>query len=246
MPTTKPPMKSGSSSGSFLTKELGPLPVWGWAAVGIVAVLVWRSRMSSSSSSTTPGDTGSAAGGQPEIILIPPSNGGGGGPSGGGDGGGGSMGPPLGGGTPPGDGATTTNPTSATTPGVNAPANAYQLGQVVNAASGEKIIGQVYDPVYGWLDETSRGGVYGGGGGTGASIANLPNEGSYLGYVSQRFGVGTPAAAQEMAIHGQFAPGSLALLPGGGYAETNTRGETYNFVPPAPVTGGVRRTAQRR
>jgi Fibronectin type III domain len=49
-----PPKKA--SGGSGLTKKVGPLPVWGWAVLGLggaVAYLWWRSRKSGSSAGTT-------------------------------------------------------------------------------------------------------------------------------------------------------------------------------------------------
>jgi hypothetical protein len=57
-----PPKKAASGKG--LTKKVGPLPVWGWAVLGLggaVAYLWWRSRKSSSTSATTASTTASSA-----------------------------------------------------------------------------------------------------------------------------------------------------------------------------------------
>jgi hypothetical protein len=53
-----PPKKAASGKG--LTKKVGPLPVWGWAVLGLggaVAYLWWRSRKSGSASSATTAST---------------------------------------------------------------------------------------------------------------------------------------------------------------------------------------------
>jgi hypothetical protein len=53
-----PPRKAASGKG--LSKKVGPLPVWGWAVLGLggaVAYLWWRSRKSSGTSSATTAST---------------------------------------------------------------------------------------------------------------------------------------------------------------------------------------------
>lgn len=102
------------------------------------------------------------------------------------------------------------------------PANQYAIGQVVNPASGESIVATAYSPNYGWLDLTSKGGVYTSGGST-------PIPGSYLGYVASLPGASQPA---EQQLHGDFTGGSITVLPGGGYVEKNKAGESYVFGTP--------------
>lgn len=132
---------------------------------------------------------------------------------------------------PTGQPAPTTGGISSTGagPAVGPAANRYSLGQVVNASSGEHIVSQAFSPLYGWLNVTNLGGVYTGGGGQpGQSISRLPFGGSYLGYVAQRFGVGTPGAQQEQRLHGAFGSNAITINPNGGYTLINTRGERYN------------------
>jgi hypothetical protein len=114
---------------------------------------------------------------------------------------------------------------SAPAPVVSAgvPQNKYNVGDTVGTM-GEKIVAEVFSPVYGWLDETSMGGIYQGGGGN-ASI-NTNKYGSYLGYAAT-----TPDPKAEIAANGDFSHGGITLLPQGGYAETNNRGNVYRFGP---------------
>lgn len=114
-----------------------------------------------------------------------------------------------------------TTPTGAPT---GPPPDRYALGQVVNPATGEKVVASAWDQVLGtWLNETSMGGIY-----TSGGNPQLPGQQSYLGYVATLPG---GQQATEMALHGQFsgAPGALSVLPGGGYVETNIHGEHYQF-----------------
>jgi hypothetical protein len=80
-------------------------------------------------------------------------------------------------------------------------------------------VASTYSSQYGWLDLTSKGGVYTSGG-------SQPIPGSYLGYVA-----GLPGAKQpiEQQLHGDFTGGSITVLPGGGFTEKNKAGETYTF-----------------
>lgn len=103
------------------------------------------------------------------------------------------------------------------------PPDKYSLGQQVTAT--EKIVGAIFSPVYGWLNETNLGGIYQGGGGS-KGIGSLQYGGSYLGYLGSL----SPAQQQaELQHHGKFGPGGLSLLPGGGYIEYDTTGGYYKF-----------------
>lgn len=103
--------------------------------------------------------------------------------------------------------------------------NPFKVGMVVNQQSGERIVESVYNPTLNtWMDLTNLGGVY-----TSPSGKLLGSQQSYLGYVAQKYGQGTPQAQQEIALHGNFGPGGLRLNPDGSYALTNVKGETYNF-----------------
>jgi hypothetical protein len=102
------------------------------------------------------------------------------------------------------------------------PTNQYSIGQVVNPASGESIVANAYSSQYGWLDLTSKGGVYTSGG-------SQPIPGSYLGYVASLPGASQPAESQ---LHGDFTGGNISVLPGGGFVETNKNGEKYTFGTP--------------
>ncbi len=139
---------------------------------------------------------------------------------------------PGAGGAPAPQPAPVTGAPPAPVVGAGNPADQYAIGQTVNPASGEKVVAALFSPVYGWINETNMGGIYTGGGGQpGRSISQLPYGGSYLGYVAQKYGVGTPAAKAEIALHGTFGPGGLAINPGGGYTEINTKGERYQEGP---------------
>lgn len=48
---------------NFLTRKLGPLPAWGWAAAGAGVYLVYRLRKSQSAASTSSSTTGTAGSG---------------------------------------------------------------------------------------------------------------------------------------------------------------------------------------
>lgn len=114
----------------------------------------------------------------------------------------------------------------AIAPNLEPPPNRYPVGQVVNFAAGERIVSDVFSPIYGWLDVTNKGGVYTGGGGSKGTLAGLPFGGSYLGYVATLAPTIQPI---EMGTHGMFGEGSVNLLPNGDYVLTNTRGEHYQF-----------------
>ncbi|MHB1473066.1 MAG: hypothetical protein ACYCV4_05455 [Dermatophilaceae bacterium] len=66
-PPEEIPLAAGSRTGgggNFFTNKLGPLPVWGWTAIGaaVIGVWWWRSRKTSTSSTgSTASGTGSAA-----------------------------------------------------------------------------------------------------------------------------------------------------------------------------------------
>ena len=47
---------------NFLTRKVGPLPAWGWAAAGAGVYLIWRLRKSQAASSTASTSTGATAG----------------------------------------------------------------------------------------------------------------------------------------------------------------------------------------
>lgn len=113
---------------------------------------------------------------------------------------------------------------AASAPAPATPANKYTVGQTV--APGETITGAVFSPVFGWLDETSKGGVYQGGGGQGKSISALPFGGSYLGYLGSI--AGTPQGKAEAANPMGFA-GAPTLLPNGGYVLQSTTRAKYQF-----------------
>lgn len=124
-------------------------------------------------------------------------------------------------GAPPGapyQGVVQCTPTPTPPPPTTVP-NQYVAGQLVNPQSGETIVQSLFDPVLGeWLNLTSHGGIYTSGGN------KLLGKGSYLGYAA-----GTPNPGVEIALHGNFGPGGLAINPDGSYKLTNTNGETYNF-----------------
>lgn len=114
----------------------------------------------------------------------------------------------------------------ATTVAAGQPANRYHIGEQVTPS--EKIIASVWSPVYGWINQTSLGGIYQGGG-SAKGIGDLPYGGSYLGYVASKYG-NSPDAQAEIGQHGSFTgQNSLVLLPGGGYEEVNSKGEKYDF-----------------
>jgi LysM repeat protein len=48
-------VKPRSSGGNPLTRKMGPLPMWGWLAIGLVLALVYRFISKSKTSSTTTG-----------------------------------------------------------------------------------------------------------------------------------------------------------------------------------------------
>ena len=75
MPTDAPP-KSGSSSGFDLSRKIGPLPVWGWIAVAVVGIYLYRryTAGSGTSSSTTSSSTGTpTAVTEPTETITTPS-----------------------------------------------------------------------------------------------------------------------------------------------------------------------------
>jgi hypothetical protein len=105
-------------------------------------------------------------------------------------------------------------------------ANQYSMGQVVNPANNENIVSSQFDPLYGWLNLTSLGGVYTGGGGAGVGIGGNNYGGSYLGYAGQ-----TADPNAEIGAHGDFSQGGLTINPDMSYTLANTLGEKYNFSP---------------
>lgn len=56
-----------------LTRKLGPLPVWAWAAIGGAAIYVYRTRRELATGSTgiTPSVTDQTSGGQAPVVLQP-------------------------------------------------------------------------------------------------------------------------------------------------------------------------------
>lgn len=116
---------------------------------------------------------------------------------------------------------------------VATPTNQFHVGQTVGNI-GETIVKSVYSPVYGWLNLTSLGGVYQGGGGT-SGIGNLEFGGSYLGYLSDIYNKsGAGARTTEQQLHGDFSGGDIRLWDGQqGFTLVNKAGETYNLHPVA-------------
>lgn len=208
MPTSPP---SGGGGGNFLTRKIGPMPMFVWI-LGGVAVAYYFSKKKA-------GASGSSATGQSPygVNYVPPS-------------GGSALGDLVNllaaqqmawgsPGNPPANGAV--SPGNTGIPGIQ-PANQYMVGQ--NVGPGESIVQGIWDPKLNeWLNLTNKGGVYTSGGST------LLGDSSYLGYAQQRYGSGTPSQQQELALHGNFSQGHIAVLPSGGYRLTNSQGETYNF-----------------
>jgi hypothetical protein len=225
---------AGGGGGFSLTRKYGPLPAWGWlavAGVGGYVYLKWRQ-----SKAATSGTAG--AGASTTYVPYNPVDY---------SGGGGAIGgvpwtnPSSNLGTVTSGQTTTTTPPPAPPPAAPAPppvmpatpqaapqpVNPYQMGQTVNA--GESIVQSLFDPVFGWLNLTSKGGLYTSpeGGSTGfRAIGSEPYGGSYLGYVST---LPQSQQAAQMAQHGTFAPGGLSVGPNGAYTLTNTAGEAYSF-----------------
>ena len=173
--------RGGSDTEQALTRKLGPLPVWAWAAVGVAIALFWTKKKGSSSSSSSGAQSGSPFGyslasmGQASSLAGTPY--GSAYPIGYSDY---SSGADLAGVLQQlstqvsalGAGNSGTNKTPASSPGSTqtsaanqtAPAaaasafNPYPVGTVVQP-NGEKIVQAVSSP-YGWVDVTSLGGLY--------------------------------------------------------------------------------------
>jgi hypothetical protein len=58
-PASKPP--AGKGGGSFFTNKVGPLPMWGWIAVAVVGVIIYRKVSGSGSGSSSTSGTTSAS-----------------------------------------------------------------------------------------------------------------------------------------------------------------------------------------
>ena len=54
-PAAKAP--AGKGGGSFFTNKVGPLPMWGWIAVAVVGIIIYRKVSGGGSSSSTSGTT---------------------------------------------------------------------------------------------------------------------------------------------------------------------------------------------
>ncbi|HLY84815.1 MAG TPA: hypothetical protein VKQ71_17655 [Acidimicrobiales bacterium] len=100
--------------------------------------------------------------------------------------------------------AGTVPPTAPAPPSPAPPAPATIPFNMPVFPAGESAVSVMLNPVGGWDILTNQGGLY--------------NEGSP--FYGSAFGKGT------------FAPGGLAVTPGGGYALTNTAGQHFTFGPP--------------
>lgn len=169
-------IKPTPGGGDFLTRKLGPFPMIVWIAAGVALAYLYTRNKSTNSSSTTDQTTAAeAAQGvtaqqygysgadlasmleqlQAQVAGL----------------GAGNSGTTTSGAPSPGNTQTGgTNQTHPAPPGptpqpykpiahVMPPANPYAVGKVV--APGEKITaGGLYVPGFGWVDPTSRGGLY--------------------------------------------------------------------------------------
>lgn len=117
------------------------------------------------------------------------------------------------------------NPTPQNAMQPQIPQDIYGVGQLVNPVTGEKVVSAAYSPLFGWLNLTSLGGTYTGGGGT-VPISQANYGGSYLGYVGS---LPADQQASELAAHDNFLTGSLLINPAGTYTEINSAGERYTF-----------------
>jgi hypothetical protein len=112
---------------------------------------------------------------------------------------------------------------AASTPAVSPKySDPYSIGQVVNSATGEKVVATVNDASgLGSYAETNIGGIYTAGN---AQIGSNYG-GSYLGYAAT-----SPANNPTNGTGlGNFSNGSLTLNADGSYTETDSTGHAYTF-----------------
>jgi hypothetical protein len=136
---TAPPPKSGAGAGSFFTKKVGPLPMWGWIAVAIVGVILYRKMSGSGSAGSVAGSSTNAAVPTETVTTAAGTYSGpvGYDPLGGGGDSGGSTDPGSAGGSP---GATTSG--NSTPGGVSFVGSGYQQNMASVAGQGNYILVQ--------------------------------------------------------------------------------------------------------
>lgn len=104
----------------------------------------------------------------------------------------------------------------------------WQPDQLV--APGENMADAVYDPSYGWLGLTTKGGVYQEETGPGQTqIGSGMYGGSYLGYLNTLQQTNPSQYAVESQSPMQFSGSGLSIGANGAYTLTSTGGQTYNF-----------------
>jgi cytoskeletal protein RodZ len=221
--------RTSDDTAAILTRKIGPLPVWVWAAAGVVGVLLWQRHQAATSggtstaSTSTDATTGYSAAAQQEAAALAASDG---------------SAYPIGysdysstsdlagvlsnlssqvATLVAGNSGTTT--TKATSPGSTQtgasnqtapakaaaalPKNPYSVGMTV--AKGETIVESLYQPATKqWLNLTNLGGIYTSGG---------------VGLTGSAYGRGQT-----------FGASGLSLGPGGQFIETSTAGKKFAFT----------------